>query len=144
MSVHRTIDKEQRMSGKYHMIGRFSHQPLDPMLGAMVIKAVDTPGFANAVLTAANRLNGAVEVFAYRAGENGRPQALFSASLSQSFVERSERYAGGFYRNDPVAHARHNLAQGSGFTRQVTATEILRGDYREICFDRPGFVEWQS
>jgi DNA-binding CsgD family transcriptional regulator len=91
---------------------------------------------AGRILSISRRLASVDEVFSFFSPRAGAPAILGSASTLRSVEERTGRYAGEFYRDDPIKGMRR--AAGSHFTRHVlSADDIKRSDYREICFDRP-------
>lgn len=92
---------------------------------------------AGRILSISRRLASVDEVFSFHAPTGGAPRILGSASLLGSVDERTGRYAREFYRYDPVKGMKR-AAGGRRFVRHVlSADDIKRSDYREICFDRP-------
>lgn len=92
---------------------------------------------AERILSVSRRLASVDEVFSFHAPAGGAPRILGSASVLGSVEERAGRYAQEFYQDDPLKSMKR-AAAGRRFARHVlSADDIKRSDYREICFDRP-------
>jgi DNA-binding CsgD family transcriptional regulator len=121
---------------------------LDPLIGAKLIAASGTPRFGVLLLEAARAIANTVELFAYRLPLGCSPVALLSSGELDGAEQRMDLYSRKYHSHDPVLHSPHSVPRG-GFVRYVRASEIAQADYRELCFERPGFVDkmcfgWRS
>ena len=117
---------------------------VDPRLGQSLIEAAsagNTAQFAAALLGAARRYDAIDEVFAYEVDGAGAVRILLATGESRGLEARTDAYAQRFHSLDPLLRARAVQERPGGFTRRVRAADIPRGDYRELCFDEPGFVD---
>jgi len=121
---------------------------LDPLIGAKLIEASGTPRFGVLLLDAARALANADELFVYRLALGCSPVALLSSGELAGAEQRMNLYSRKYHSHDPVLHSPESIPCG-GFVRYVRASEIAQADYRELCFERPGFVDkicfgWRS
>lgn len=114
---------------------------VDPALGQSLIEAAASPDFAEVLLGAARRLDSIEEVFAYQVDASGRVRVLLAAGERRGISERTGEYAKRFHALDPLLLARACRAKHGGFARQVRASDIPPGEYRELCFAQPGFKD---
>lgn len=117
-------------------------QPLfSPRQGQALIEAASTPQFAAALLGTARQFDCIDEVFAYQVDlERGDVRMLLASGERKGIAERTAAYARRFHAKDPLL-ASPLRDQASGFSRRVRAADIPRGEYRELCFDQPGFLD---
>ncbi len=115
-------------------------RPLDPGLGAQLIRASRSGQLGPALLEAAHGLAEATEVFAYRLSLGRPPKTLMIYSLLGDASRRAHLYADQFHRLDPAA-SRLVAVSAGGVARHVLATEIPTTSYRSQCFDQPGFID---
>jgi len=90
------------------------------------------------ILRVSRRIAPVDEVFSFALGEGSRPAVLGAASVIGPTRERTERYSEEFYKFDPLFGMDAPPKGGSITRRMISADEIRKSDYREICFDRPG------
>lgn len=122
---------------------------LSPSLGQALIEAAATPHFASVLLGAARQFDCIDEVFAYQVDTGrGDVQTLLASGQRKGIAERTGEYARRFHASDPLLTG--SLAgKACGFSRQVRAADIPKGEYRELCFEQPGFLDkvsfgWQE
>lgn len=113
----------------------------DAEVGSTLIAAACSPGFGEAVLTAAQRIGSVDEVYAYCMENGGAPETLLSSSILGDSDIRAQHHAHRFFRHDPLSQSLAHTAVGSGFAHIVRAVDIGPYDYRAICFDAPQFAE---
>lgn len=113
------------------------------------MEAANTPHFAAVLLSTARQLDGIDEVFAYQVDTHvGQVQTLLASGERKGIAERTGEYARRFHAKDPLlTGAAHGKALG--FSRRVRAADIPQGEYRELCFEQPGFLDkvsfgWQE
>ena len=117
-------------------------EPLvDPSLGQSLIEAASTPQFAQVLLGAARQFDQIDEVFAYQVNAQGQVRVLLSSGSRKGLEERTGAYTQRFHAEDPVLMARAYRDKAGGFTQRVRAMDIPSGDYRDLCFEQPGFQE---
>lgn len=114
---------------------------VDPALGQSLIEAATSPDFAEILLGAARRLDSIEEVFAYQVDASGRVRVILAAGERRGIAERTGEYAKRFHAMDPVLLARAYRGKRGGFARQVRASDIPSGEYRELCYAQPGFID---
>lgn len=125
-------------------------EPLvDPALGYSLIEAASSPDFAAVLLGAARRFDCIEEVFAYQIDASGRVSVMLASGERRGIAERTGEYARRFHAMDPVLLARAYREKPGGFARRVRARDIPPGDYRELCYAQPGFMDklsfgWRS
>ena len=92
---------------------------------------------AERILRIMRRLVAIDEVSSFAVPHGDAPILLSSASKLGSTKTRTSLYAQEFYRSDPL-WSQQRLREKSRLSRHVlSAEDIGRSDYREICFDRP-------
>lgn len=122
---------------------------LDPALGHALIESAASPDFAAVLLGAARRFDCIEEVFAYQVDASGRVSVMLASGARRGIAERTGEYARRFHAMDPVLLARACREKPGGFARRVRARDIPPGDYRELCYAQPGFLDklsfgWRS
>ena len=120
-----------------------SSQPalLSPSLGQALIEAAATPHFATVLLGAARQFDCIDEVFAYQVDTGkGDVQTLLASGERKGIAERTGEYARRFHAKDPLLAGAHQ-GKALGFSRRVRAADIPKGEYCELCFDQPGFLD---
>ncbi|MEX8193133.1 helix-turn-helix transcriptional regulator [Comamonas guangdongensis] len=122
---------------------------VSPSLGQALIEAAATPHFASVLLGTARQFDCVDEVFAYQVDtDKGDVCTLLASGERRGIAERTGEYAKRFHARDPLlAGSRRDKA--FGFSRRVRAADIPQGEYRELCFDQPGFLDkvsfgWQE
>ncbi|RGE42330.1 hypothetical protein DZC30_17030 [Comamonas testosteroni] len=128
-----------------------SSQPqlVSPSLGQALIEAAATPHFASVLLGTARQFDCIDEVFAYQVDtDKGDVQTLLASGERKGIAERTGEYARRFHSKDPLL-AGSLRDKAFGFSRRVRAADIPKGEYRELCFDQPGFLDkvsfgWQE
>lgn len=89
------------------------------------------------ILRVSRRIAPVDEVFSFALGEGSRPAVLGAASVIGPTNERTGRYTEEFYKFDPLFGVNARRENGRITRRVISADEIRKSDYREICFDRP-------
>lgn len=132
------------------MVGTIHKEPLvSPSLGQALIEAACTPNFANVLLGTARQFDCIDEVFAYEVNAaQGSVQLLAASGERRGIAERTGEYAKRFHASDPLLLNQLG-GKAAGFSKRVRAADIPRGEYRELCFDQPGFLDkvsfgWQE
>lgn len=128
-----------------------SSQPalVSPSLGQALIEAAATPHFASVLLGAARQFDSIDEVFAYQVDiGKGGVRTLLATGERKGLAERTGEYARRFHAKDPLL-AGASPDKAFGFSRRVRAADIPKGEYRELCFEQPGFLDkvsfgWQE
>lgn len=128
-----------------------SSQPalVSPSLGQALIEAAATPHFASVLLGTARQFDCIDEVFAYQVDTAlGDVQTLLASGERKGIAERTGEYARRFHAKDPLL-AGAQQGKALGFSRRVRAADIPKGEYRELCFEQPGFLDkvsfgWQE
>ena len=128
-----------------------SSQPalVSPSLGQALIEAAATPHFASVLLGTARQFDCIDEVFAYQIDTTlGDVQTLLASGERKGIAERTGEYARRFHAKDPLL-AGAQQGKALGFSRRVRAADIPKGEYRELCFEQPGFLDkvsfgWQE
>ena len=122
---------------------------VSPSLGQALMEAAATPHFASTLLGTARQFDCIDEVFAYQVDtRKGQVQTLLASGERKGIAERTGEYARRFHAADPLLAAPAQL-KASGFSRRVRAADIPKGEYRELCFEQPGFLDkvsfgWQE
>lgn len=114
---------------------------IDPALGQSLIEAATSPDFSEILLGAARRLDSIAEVFAYQVDASGSVRVILAAGECRGITERTGEYAKRFHAMDPVLLKRTFRDKRGGFTRRVRACDIPSGEYRELCYAQPGFID---
>lgn len=118
-----------------------SQQLVDPEIGSALIEAAGSASVGELLLNAAQNRGTVEEVFAYRVANGGQPQVVASSSELADVAARVSLYTRRFHPFDPAVEARSGISSGSGFAEKVSATQIVRRDYRAACFERPRFAD---
>lgn len=114
----------------------------DPSMGQSLLDAALSPDFAQTLLGASRGLDQVEEIFAYQVDAAGGVHEVLAAGERQGIAERTGAYARRFHAMDPVLQAQSLRGQRSGaFSQQVRACHLPSGEYRELCFEQPGFVD---
>jgi DNA-binding CsgD family transcriptional regulator len=113
----------------------------DPAIGTALLEVAESPQFPMRLLDAAFSVGGIEEIFVYRVGSGSAPQPLLSTGDLSDLSKRTESYMSRFYRHDPVWTLRTATRRPGGFAVRVGASDIGNMEYRNLCFDQPGFAE---
>lgn len=103
--------------------------------------AARTSRFSAVLFGAARALDGVAEVFGYQIASNGRVQTLAASGDRADIGSRTDAYVHRFHIQDPILLTRAWPNDGRGFVRRIQTLDIPAGDYRELCFERPGFSD---
>ncbi len=114
---------------------------INPDIGLGLIHMAGTNHLANAMLSAAQAMIPAKEIFAYRIADNGAPKRLLSFGMDEGAERRADAFASHFFISDPVRKTRYGIRPDTGFYQHVNISEIARGDYRWQCFEKPRFTD---
>ena len=114
----------------------------DPSMGQSLLDAALSPDFAQTLLGASRGLDQVEEIFAYQVDAAGGVHEVLAAGERRGIAERTGAYARRFHAMDPVLQAQALRGKRSGgFSQQVRACHLPSGEYRELCFEQPGFVD---
>ncbi|MEJ5150732.1 helix-turn-helix transcriptional regulator [Comamonas sp. MYb396] len=114
----------------------------DPSMGQSLLDAALSPDFAQTLLGASRGLDQVEEIFAYQVDAAGGVHEVLAAGERRGIAERTGAYARRFHAMDPVLQAQSLRGKRSGaFSQQVRACHLPSGEYRELCFEQPGFVD---
>jgi len=112
---------------------------MDEVAGDL-IQAIGRADLDAQLLTIADALIGADEVFAYAYSPGGAPNPILSCDRSGRTDARPALYIDRFYRLDPFL-AQMSPTGPDHLARQISAWDIVDPDYRRECFDKPRFAE---
>lgn len=103
----------------------------------VVSPELEVSALVGRILSISRRLASVDEVFSFVSPRAGAPRILGSASVLGSADERTGRYAREFYRYDPLRGVKRAAGRRRFARHVLSADDIKRSDYREICYDRP-------
>ena len=111
--------------------------PLDVRASAELIEAAGTSKFARLLLSVAQ----VDELFGCLVGGKGEPETLISCSKLAGCNERVKNYIHRFYHHDPAARELSKIGIGDSCVQRIGLGDIIPYDYKDMCFNKPGFVE---
>ncbi len=115
--------------------------PLDAEIGAKLVEAVGTEDFGPLLLSTAQSIAHVDELFGYLVVDQHEPEPLISSSLLKGADERVKRYMSHFYQHDPAVREISATKKGDSFVQRISLNDIIPYDYRDQCFEKPGFSE---
>lgn len=105
------------------------------------MEVVGTEEFGKLLLSAAQSIAQVDELFGYLVVDQQEPEPIVSSSFLPGADERVKSYMHRFYQHDPAIREISRTKRGSSFVQRITLSDIIPYDYRNQCFEKPGFSE---